>query len=286
MSTKFFYESIFDDTESLPLILTAPPKEENLDLLTPSPNKKLYFYGIPVLTNSQEKHLFRKMNCLKYLSSIAKNEDEKLDKFYHAIAVRNKIVYHNIRLVLKILKPYVMKGKQDPDELFSEANQTILIIVESFDYRMNFCFSTFCTTSIRNNINHYLWQKNKKKKVLTGMNGIFQFLEDYRTKNYEEIEEDYEKLKKIIEEKVIDERTKEIILLRLGLKDGIFWDFKEIARIFKITPTRVCFLFNREMNNVFGTTIRRPKSFNGGKNERGKIPFVHIRNFNERRYKE
>ena len=75
-------------------------------------------YEVPLLTREQEKHLFRKMNCLKYKASALRAQldlnqpksrlMDRIEKLYdESVAAKNQIIRANLRLVVSIAKRYV-----------------------------------------------------------------------------------------------------------------------------------------------------------------------------------
>ena len=79
---------------------------------------------MPLLNREQEYHLFRKMNYLKHVASKLRSDldpkaplvslMDQIEKLYEqSVAVKNKIVQANLRLVVSIAKKHV-----DPNDDF------------------------------------------------------------------------------------------------------------------------------------------------------------------------
>ena len=125
--------------------------------LVPSPGGRS---KAPCLSREQEAHLFRKMNYLKHEANELKEqldpdwpspgdlaEIERLES--EALAVKNRIVEMNLRLVVFIVKKCVRPG-QDRSELVSDGNLALIQAVDRFDFARGNRFSTYALWAIRN----------------------------------------------------------------------------------------------------------------------------------------
>jgi RNA polymerase primary sigma factor/RNA polymerase sigma factor len=133
----------------------------------------------PLLTKEQEQYLFRKMNYLRHLATLAqqrlaravKRSDSdlsgKVAEFESLLAqadqTREHIVSANLRLVISIAKKYVNVANTF-DELISEGNMSLLQAAEKFDISRGNRFSTYATRAIRNNLYHYVLDKHRKRQ--------------------------------------------------------------------------------------------------------------------------
>ncbi|MGP0068776.1 MAG: sigma-70 family RNA polymerase sigma factor [Isosphaeraceae bacterium] len=116
----------------------------------------------PLLSREQEAHLFRKMNYLKCRANQLKeqldpdrpspadlDEIERLQS--EALAVKNRIVEMNLRLVVSIAKTRVRAG-YDLSECVSDGNLALILAVDGFDFSRGYKFSTYATWAIRNEL--------------------------------------------------------------------------------------------------------------------------------------
>ncbi|HEY6565387.1 MAG TPA: sigma-70 family RNA polymerase sigma factor, partial [Pirellulaceae bacterium] len=118
-------------------------------------------YEVPLLSTEQERHLFRKMNFLKYLASTRREKLRKgtnsrkllesIERLYdEAVAVKNQIVRANLRLVVSIAKRHVTPA-DNFFELVSDGNMSLIRAAEKFDFARGNKFSTYASWAIMKN---------------------------------------------------------------------------------------------------------------------------------------
>ena len=118
--------------------------------------------GAPLLSREQEAHLFRKMNYLKgranqlkeqldpdWPSPAALDEIERLQS--EALAVKNRIVELNLRLVVSIARTHVRAG-YDLSDCVSDGTLALIQAVDGFDFARGNKFSTYAARVIRNEL--------------------------------------------------------------------------------------------------------------------------------------
>lgn len=88
-----------------------------------------YIAKLPLLTKEEEKDLVARM----------KNGDKE---------AREKLITHNLRLVLTAIRPYIGKGF-DYDDLVQYGNVGLIYAADHFDPTRNAAFSTFATLCIK-----------------------------------------------------------------------------------------------------------------------------------------
>jgi RNA polymerase primary sigma factor len=118
--------------------------------------------GAPPLSREQEADPFRTMNYLKYRANQLReqldpdwpnpgdlDEIERLQA--EALAVKNRIVELNLRLVISIAKTRVRAG-YDLSECVSDDSLALIQAVDGFDFARGNKFSTYATWAIRNKL--------------------------------------------------------------------------------------------------------------------------------------
>jgi RNA polymerase primary sigma factor len=126
--------------------------------------------GAMVLSRDEEALLFCKLN---YLKSRAHRLKERLDPerpspadldeierlLAEALAVKNRIVEMNLRLVVSIAKTRVGSG-YGLSECLSDGNFALIQAVDGFDFARGNKFSTYATRAIRNQLG-----RNKRRSI-------------------------------------------------------------------------------------------------------------------------
>lgn len=124
--------------------------------------------SLPYTKQTQLK-MFKKYNYIKHLSeklrtklkqeplSSISQDDFKKWLYYNELflSVKNKLIEHNMKMLIYAVSKVLDRGYDhsiDPDSALSECVFRMYSIVDNFDYRMNFQFSTYLYTSIFNHI--------------------------------------------------------------------------------------------------------------------------------------
>ena len=172
---------------------------------------------------------------------------------------RGKLIEHNLRLVAYIVNknyPEAVRGcQQDTDDLISIGTIGLIRAAETFDYTKGRRFSTYASRCIDNQIKmHFRKIKRQQSEVYinepleTDSEGNTLTIADILASNVN-IEEETElrinsqKLYRYIEEE-LDEREKEIICKRYGIRDGRGYvceamTQREIAKQLKISRSYI-----------------------------------------------
>ena len=107
-----------------------------------------------------------------YIKSIGKikilSHDEiiELSKSYSkgSIEAKNKLIKHNLRLVINIATKYKVIESSITMDLIQEGNEGLIRAVEKFDWKMGFQFSTYATNWIRYRVELFI---NKNRKIVS-----------------------------------------------------------------------------------------------------------------------
>lgn len=206
------------------------------------------------------KDLFRKLigNNLYYVGSsdilpppLPKAQEEELvllsekgDK-----KARNKLVEHNLRLVVFLSKKYDNTG-YDLEDLVSIGTIGLIKGVNTYKLDKNIKLATYASRCIDNEILMFL-RKNKRKKIEVSFEDSINFdgegnelhLEDVLGTESDMIEKEYEFIvdKNILLSEInkLNDRDKEIIIMRYGLMNAKEYTQKEVAEKLGISQSYI-----------------------------------------------
>lgn len=220
-------------------------------------------YEVPLLTPRQERHLFRKMNYLKYKAArlLAKLDPgrpsarlmNRIERMYEeSVATKNEIVRANLRLVVSIAKRH-MNPSRDFFELVSDGNMALIRAAEKFDFARGTKFSTYASWAIMRSFARSIPQELRSRaRFRTSHHELFSTLEDTSTD-----EEQQESVQSECEARVegflghLDERERKIIDLRFGLSGGRQpLTLKQVGAEIGVTKERVRQLEVRAMSKL------------------------------------
>lgn len=125
-----------------------------------------------LLTASEERDLFRRMNYLKFRANQFRSRLDpespdaeaiaQMDRaLQQAAALRDLIIKANMRLVISIVKKYVTP-KHPFDELLSDGIVSMMQAVDKFDYDRGFRFSTYAYRAIARNAYRTITDRHKE----------------------------------------------------------------------------------------------------------------------------
>ena len=210
-------------------------------------------YDSPLLDRQQEQHLFRKFNYLKHLASQARTQlidaprvkASMIDRVHHlheqAMAVKNKIVQSNLRLVVSIAKRHVASS-DDFFALVSDGNMSLIKSAERFDYSRGNKFSTYATWSIMKNFARSIPNEFRHRdRFRTTTEDLFTARQDERVDPY--VEESVQRTRQRELSRILNrlnEREQQIISARFGLgRDQEPLTLKEVGAEMGVTKERI-----------------------------------------------
>ena len=195
----------------------------------------------PPLSFAEEREEFLKM----------KNGDER---------AREKIIEHNLRLVSHIIKKYYA-SYQYPDELLSVGSLGLIKAVDSFKSEHGTRFATYCARCVQNEILMY-FRSLKKSANEIYIGDVIDTDKDGNPLTYldiigtdEDITEEIdvkvhsERVLQLVDE-VLDEREREIIVLRYGLCGYAPRTQREVAKHLDISRSYVSRIEKKALNKM------------------------------------
>ena len=205
----------------------------------------------PLFDRQQESHLFRKMNYLKFCAVKLRgsvdptrprcSDVDEIERLLNdAVAVRNELIRSNLRLVVSIAKRYV-RPHYDLFELISEANMSLILAVEKFDYARGFKFSTYATSVIIKNFARSIFEETRwRNRFVTGQEVSFTTVADHRSGEHA-FELDRRHVRKTVDRMLrrLSDRERKILVNRYGLAGADELTLERLGRELGISKERV-----------------------------------------------
>ena len=200
--------------------------------------------------------LFKKYNELFFVGStdilpepLSKEEEEKyVDMFQNGdLKARDKLIEHNLRLVVYLSKKYE-NTKVELEDLVSIGTIGLIKGINTYKNDKNIKLATYASRCIDNEILMYL-RKNKKRKADVSLDESLSFdsegnelhLEDILGTEKDIVTKDLEEndMRKIMLKEIgkLNERDKQIMVLRYGLNDTKEYTQKEVAELLGISQS-------------------------------------------------
>ena len=202
--------------------------------------------------------LFKKYNELFFVGStdilpepLSKEEEEKyVDMFQNGdLKARDKLIEHNLRLVVYLSKKYE-NTKVELEDLVSIGTIGLIKGINTYKNDKNIKLATYASRCIDNEILMYL-RKNKKRKADVSLDESLSFdsegnelhLEDILGTEKDIVTKDLEEndMRKIMLKEIgkLNERDKQIMVLRYGLNDTKEYTQKEVAELRGISQSYI-----------------------------------------------
>ncbi len=215
---------------------------------------KMLFSNFSLFTASYSNNVFPE--------PLSKEEEEKYIESYlkGSQEARNKLIEHNLRLVAHIVKKYD-SNKEDTDDLISIGTIGLIKGIDSFSNSKGTKITTYCARCIENEILMYFRSNNKNLKNVSlnesvgfDKDGneitILDILKAPKPDYVDEInkKDNIKLLKNYIE--VLNDREKEIIIMRYGLNNTEEQTQKKIAKELKISRSYVSRIEKRALTKI------------------------------------
>ncbi len=209
-------------------------------------------YEVPLLTREQEVWLFRKFNFLKYKATKLREQldsekpstrlMDQIDGIYEQIvALKNRLVRSNLRLVVSIAKRRVSPGDSFFD-LVSDGNMSLIRAVEKFDYARGNKFSTYASWAIMKNFARTIPDEHRRRDRFRAAD--MDLLQSAADKRGDEIQlrmaesDRLQQVGRFLDR--LDSREQTIIIRRYGLDHGQEpQTLKEVGTALGVTKERV-----------------------------------------------
>lgn len=202
--------------------------------------------------------LKRKYNELFFVGStdilpppLSKEEEFELVKKAQDgdVDAKNKLIEHNLRLVVFLAKKYESTG-YDIEDLVSIGSIGLIKGISTYKLDKNIKLATYCSRCVVNEILMHL-RKNKKRKGEISLEDALNYdgegnelhLEDILGTDEDVVSKEYERItdKEFLKREIegLNKRDKEIITMRYGLNNTKEYTQKEVAEILGISQSYI-----------------------------------------------
>jgi len=256
----YVYDASFDEPGAESLILAPLPGSTGAG--EPSASKSAATSGLPpylaslysdatLLTHAQESHLFRAMNYLKHracklrealvpaqANKATLDEIERLQE--EVLAIKNRLIRSNLRLVVAIAKKRVGSGG-NLFELVSDGNISLIRAVEKFNFARGFKFSTYASWAIMRNFARTIpEEKCWRDRFVTSRDELFDAAADHRS-NEQEHENTYRRNQEAVQGMLsrLSERERHVLISRYGLGGADPLTLEQLGKEMGVTKERV-----------------------------------------------
>ncbi len=173
---------------------------------------------------------------------------------------RNRLIEHNLRLVVFLAKKYESTG-YDMEDLISIGSIGLIKGIETYKIDKNIKFATYASRCIANEILMYI-RKNKKRKQEISLEDSLNYdsegnelhLEDVLGTDTDLVSDEFEKSqeKKFIASEInkLKGREKQIMILRYGLNNTESYTQKEVADMLGISQSYISRIEKKVIKNI------------------------------------
>ena len=269
--TKYMYNEDLDDASLQPEILGAEPPQSTEKSRRPKgvPAYLGELYDRPLLSFEQEQYLFRRMNfeyneaakLANATMSLDDGGDASLKNLYRreversvrsAENIRNRILEANLRLVISVVKSW--KGSQPRFwEMVSDGNVSLMKIVDGFDYKRGYKFSTYAVNALKRN---FTKSESDEQKLLakeqSGYDELPVIDEGEDTQSDADADAQLLELQEFVHDllKNLDPREAEILRRRQGIGNEDAATLKVVGGEVGVSKERVRQLQGRAIDNL------------------------------------
>ena len=173
---------------------------------------------------------------------------------------KNKLIEHNLRLVVFLAKKYDNTG-YEMEDLISIGTIGLIKGISTYKLDKNIKLATYASRCISNEILMFL-RKNKKRKKEISLEDSLNYdnegnelhLEDVLGTDYDIVSDEYERQveKNMLTKELnkLGDRDKQIMILRYGLNNGESYTQKEVADILGISQSYLSRIEKKVIRNI------------------------------------
>ena len=173
---------------------------------------------------------------------------------------KNKLIEHNLRLVVFLAKKYDNTG-YEMEDLISIGTIGLIKGISTYKLDKNIKLATYASRCISNEILMFL-RKNKKRKKEISLEDSLNYdsegnelhLEDVLGTDYDIVSDEYERQveKNMLTKELnkLGDRDKQIMILRYGLNNGESYTQKEVADILGISQSYISRIEKKVIKNI------------------------------------
>ena len=204
---------------------------------------------INILINNKEVNYINGSEIL--LPPLEKEKEEYYLEQYKKgdIEARNRLIEHNLRLVVFIARKYET-DTYNLEDLISIGTLGLIKGIQTFKLDKNIKLATYASRCIENEILMFMRKKSRMKVEVSldeplniDYDGNELLLQDILTTNEHEVEDnlEYNEKRKLMYDAIKDlkEKEKEILILRYGLKNNEEMTQKEVADFLGISQSYI-----------------------------------------------
>ena len=163
---------------------------------------------------------------------------------------RDKLIEHNLRLVVFLAKKYESAG-YDIEDLVSIGSIGLIKGINTYKIDKNIKLATYASRCIANEILMFL-RKNKKRKTEISFEDALNFDSEGNEEDIviKEFESSMDKKMLIAEINKLDKRDKQIMVLRYGLNNTEEYTQKEVAEMLGISQSYISRIEKKVIKNL------------------------------------
>jgi RNA polymerase primary sigma factor len=203
---------------------------------------------------------------MNYLKSLARRLRDRIDParagaaeldeierlVTQAVAIRNRIIEANLRLVVSIAKKHARPG-EDLSERVSDGNVALIRAVDRFDYARGNKFSTYASWAIIHSLSRGKRKQNDRVRLVPGGEEVLQSIADTRADEHDQ-EKAHGQCRCQVERLLarLDGRERRIIAGRYGIGGAEEQTLTQIGKELGISKERVRQIAGRAQERLRG----------------------------------